>query len=106
MAREACECLLTVLKIPPARYRLGVSRVFLAAQAQHQLHRRVRHACIVLTGRAVRRAGGLGAMRRWRAQRRKVLVALQSLARRAAATRRFESTRSAALALQYGCVWI
>ena len=53
-SREAAQCLLTILKVSPAEYRLGSTRVFLSSNAARQLRNRVRHVGLVLARRAMR----------------------------------------------------
>jgi myosin heavy subunit len=99
-AREACECLLTILKVPADQYRMGVTRLFVTAAVEQLLRRRMRHAGAVLLNRALRRLGGIGALRRHRSRRRKAIILAQSVARRWLATRRFHCGRAAVLTIQ------
>lgn len=98
-AREAAQCLLIILKVSPAEYRLGTHSVFLSAKATMLLQKRVRHVAVILARRAMRLGFPITSSVS-RGCRRADIITVQSLFRKQQVQRRFWTFKCAAITIQ------
>eukprot|EP01052_Picozoa_sp_SAG31_P012465 SAG31_NODE_730_length_12505_cov_3.807109_9_plen_181_part_00 len=99
-AREACRCLLTVLRLPPESWAVGERRVHLSAAAFRKLHARQHHLARVRANRALRDSGWLARRRAAAGERRAACVVGQSYWRGFAARATYLRVRQAILIIQ------